>query len=168
MHQATKIYGQQNWVIHMALGQLGLPYNENRAFWGDVISGLVKGPARSLSELTLFERGQFIQHLKTKGAKVKKPFVPSTMSAWKKGDPDQTVSSGTRRPMRVPEDKKPLIGKINAILLDLGLEWEYADGIASQMGFTPRRCEWCSVHELYRIAQALSFHQAKSKRRYHG
>ena len=166
--KATEIYGSQNKAIHRALEKLGLPYNANRDLWSEVISGLVKGRGRTLSELTLAERNQFIQHLKTKGAKVKKPFVPSSMSDWKKGDPEKSVTAGCRRPMTVTPDKLPLIRKINAILLDLGLEWEYADGIASQMGFKTTVVEWCTPAEIYRVCQALTFHQAKTQRRYHG
>jgi phage gp16-like protein len=152
----------------MALDQLGLPYNQNRDLWAEVIAGLVKGRGRTLSDLTLEERKRFIDHLKKKGAKVKNPFVPSSFFAWKKGDNDQSIAAGARRPLSVTPDKLPLIRKINAILMDLGLEWAYADGIASRMGFESAIVEWCSPVEIYKIVQALSFHQAKTKRRYHG
>lgn len=163
--RATKIYGEQNRAIHMALSQLGLPYNDNRGLWETVMSDIAKRPVSSITRLTLAERNEFIMHLKRRGARVKKPFVPSGLGAWIKGDQDREVSTGGRRPLTVPPEKRPLVGKIRAQLLDLGAEWEYADGIARQMGIDVAVVEWCDIGQLYQIAQALAYEQKRQKRR---
>lgn len=159
--KASDIYVMQNRAIHAACGQVGLVYEENRTLWEDVMSRIAKRACRSLRQMSLGERHAFIAHLKSRGAKVKQPFVPSSLSAWQKNNPDMTVASGPGRPMSVPKEKKLLVNKINAQLVDLGLEWEYADGVAAQMGFSARFVEWCDKDQLYKIVQALAVHQRR-------
>lgn len=161
--RATEIYGRQNKAIHRGCAAVGLVYNENRALWADVCSDIAGRPVESITQLSLAERNDLIMHLKRRGAKIKKPFVPSPLAAWRKGNPDREVRTGPHRPLDVPPEKRPLIGKIRALLLDMGLEWEYADGIATRMGASTAVVEWCSVDQLYNVAQALSYEQRRRR-----
>ncbi|MBF7689599.1 gp16 family protein [Acinetobacter pollinis] len=52
--------------------------------------------------------------------------------------------------------KQNLINKIEAILADHKLHWNYAKGIAKKM-FNKEALEFCSVNELYRIVAALEY-----------
>lgn len=54
----------------------------------------------------------------------------------------------------VTQIKKPLIGKIGALLADMKLPWSYAEGIAKQM-YKRTKLEWCSPQELSSIVAAL-------------
>ena len=72
-------------------------------------------------------------------------------------DPDM-IKDHEARPLAVPDNKKRLVSKIRAILLDQGLKWNYADGISQQM-FKIDRVEWCTPAQLYTVIQALSYHQ---------
>lgn len=56
--------------------------------------------------------------------------------------------------------KKPLIAKIGALLTDMKLSWNYADGIAKQM-FKRERLQWCNAAELRGVITALVKQQAK-------
>lgn len=61
-----------------------------------------------------------------------------------------------------PEDRAPMLGKIEAILTDLKLPWSYADGIAKEM-FGTDRLKWCDSEQTYKILQALIMHQKRQK-----
>lgn len=50
--------------------------------------------------------------------------------------------------------KKPLVAKIAALLADMKLSWNYADGIAKQM-FKRDKVQWCEPQELRGIIAAL-------------
>ncbi|MBN2684985.1 MAG: DUF1018 domain-containing protein [Pontiellaceae bacterium] len=54
----------------------------------------------------------------------------------------------------------PQIRKVNALLVDQSLSWEYADGIAYRM-FKVRRVEWCNAPQLRALISALTKRQQK-------
>lgn len=56
--------------------------------------------------------------------------------------------------------KKPLMGKIGALLADMGLTWAYADGVAKQM-HKRDRLQWCDAQQLRGVVAALTKLQAK-------
>lgn len=74
--------------------------------------------------------------------------------------------SKTRRPPRMrrqPADpKSPLIGKINAILLDCGLTEAYANGIARRM-FGIQSFLWLNQEQLWKVTAALTYLQKKQQ-----
>lgn len=57
-----------------------------------------------------------------------------------------------------PEDKAPMLGKIEAILTSLKEPWDYADAIAKKM-FGVDLVRWCDPGQTYRLLQALIIHQ---------
>ena len=59
-----------------------------------------------------------------------------------------------------PANKKPLIGKINALLCDMNLPWSYADGMARHM-YKTDLVLWCTPKQLTGIVAALCIHQKR-------
>lgn len=56
--------------------------------------------------------------------------------------------------------KKPLIGKISALLADMKLPWTYADAVAKQM-YKRDRLQWCDAVQLRGVIAALVKLQTK-------
>lgn len=158
---AKALYGLQNRIMHAAMGELGMPYEENKAFWLSVIVGEIVGrDVESLSELCLSERSSLLNHLSRRGTQAYSPHVPRHWYAWKKGDiePKGTVSS---RPMHVPRAKYPMVSKIHAILADMRLDWEYVDKIARKQ-FQVDFVEWLEAGDLHKVLQMLVIHQKRN------
>lgn len=61
----------------------------------------------------------------------------------------------------VPEERRALLRKVMALLLDGGKSWAYADGIARRM-FGVERIEWCDPYQLYTIVQAIEIHAGRA------
>lgn len=64
-----------------------------------------------------------------------------------------------------PEDRAPMIQKIEAILTDLKEPWGYADAIAKQM-FGVDLLRWCDSSQTYKVLQALIYHQQRQTGRH--
>ncbi len=62
----------------------------------------------------------------------------------------------------VIERRQALMGKIEAMLADMNLSWNYAHGMASSM-FDIKRLEWLSDNQLYKVTQALSIHHRRKQ-----
>ena len=60
--------------------------------------------------------------------------------------------------------REPLMGKIHAMLTDMGLHWNYAHGMADSM-FKIRRLQWLNDSQLYKLTQALSVHQQREAKK---
>ena len=60
--------------------------------------------------------------------------------------------------------REPLMGKIHAMLTDMGLHWNYAHGMADSM-FKIKRLQWLNDSQLYKLTQALSVHQKREARK---
>lgn len=58
--------------------------------------------------------------------------------------------------------RQPLMDKIEAMLADMGLHWNYAHGMAESM-FGIKRLQWLNDSQLYKLTQALSVHQQRKK-----
>ena len=160
MHKkASDIYNQQNKTIHRALHDIGMPYKENRSelvtLFGEIAGRKVTG----LSDLTLGERNQVIRHFQKKGLRLYKPMVLKDLMTWRKGDADMD-NKKSARPLAVPAAKVRLVNKIWAILTDLDLTWEYADGVSRKM-FGIRVVEWCTPEQLHKIVTAMVIHQKR-------
>lgn len=60
----------------------------------------------------------------------------------------------------VTKRRQGLIDKIEAILADMGLHWNYAHGVGEQM-FQIKRLQFLNDQQLYKVTQALSVHQKR-------
>lgn len=60
----------------------------------------------------------------------------------------------------VTKRRQALISKIEAILADMGLHWNYAHGVGEQM-FQIKRLQFLNDQQLYKVTQALSVHQKR-------
>lgn len=60
--------------------------------------------------------------------------------------------------------RQPLMDKIEAMLADMGLHWNYAHGMAESM-FGIKRLQWLNDSQLYKLTQALSVHQRREARK---
>lgn len=165
--KASVIYNQQNRSIHKALGALRMPYNTHKDELLPTFSEVLgrKRTITGISLLTLGERHKIIKHFRTKGIRVMNPPVGRHLWRWKKGQDDvESKETSSRfepsRPLDVPAEKKPLIGKVHAVLADLKLPWSYADSIADQMHGI-RVVEWCSKKQLNDIVIAMVTEQRK-------
>lgn len=112
-------------IIHMAKAQLGLDEETYR----QKLHGLFGKD--SAGKLTADERRQLIDSFKRAGFKVQ------------------------RREQSAAKHKLPLISKIDALLYDLGLKRNYADGIAKQM-FKVNKFVWCDIDQLRSVVVALT------------
>lgn len=64
---------------------------------------------------------------------------------------------------QVKSSKEAMMGKIEALLADSGLHWNYAVGIAKKM-FGKEALEFCVESELYRIIAALEYQKKRRLR----
>lgn len=60
----------------------------------------------------------------------------------------------------VAKEKQAMMGKIEALLADAGLHWNYAVGIAKKM-FFKEALEFCTQNELHRIIAALEYQKKR-------
>lgn len=60
--------------------------------------------------------------------------------------------------------RQNLINKIEAMLADMGLHWNYAHGMAESM-FGIKRLQFLNDKQLYKVTQALSVHQQRSAKK---
>ena len=123
--------------IHIAKTQLGLDDGTYR----DMLWSVAK--VRSSRDLTTTARLRVLQHLKEKGWKKKLP------NKLQRGKSPTTAL-----------DKEALMGKIAALLTELQLPWNYANGIAQQM-FKIERIDWCTASQLHKIVAALMYKARK-------
>ena len=120
--------------IHIAKKELGLDDDTYRALLFDVAG------VDSSSKLNESQRYAVLKRFKQKG--------------WKNmGQKGKSAN--------VAEWKKPLMSKIGALLADMNLPWEYANGIAKQM-YQVARVDWCNDESQLRgIITALVKRQRK-------
>lgn len=57
-----------------------------------------------------------------------------------------------------------LMNKIEAMLADMSLHWNYAHGMADKM-FGIKRLQWLNDSQLYKLTQALSVHQQREAKK---
>jgi len=123
-------------LIHVAKKQLGLDDDTYR----DVLWTV--GKVRSAADLDGYGREQLLTHFKRLGFKV--------VRQKRRRDPGEpALGRGT------------YLGKIEAQLADMKLEWAYADGIARQM-FGLESVRFCKAHQLRKIVAALTYRQKKA------
>lgn len=74
---------------------------------------------------------------------------------------DQAKQEHGRKPTTT-EDRQALLSKVEAILADKGLHWNYAHAIGKNM-FGAEFAHWLPADKLYKVVQALSVYQARHK-----
>ncbi|MDY6789706.1 MAG: regulatory protein GemA [Thermodesulfobacteriota bacterium] len=124
-------------LIHVAKAKIGMSETEYR----DMLAGV--GVASS-KELNAAKFNLVIKHFYKLGFKRQKA----------KGRRKQAVGPVS--------SKDRLLGKVDAILADLGLKRGYADAIARNM-FGIDAASWCNAHQLHKIVAALMYHQKRNK-----
>ena len=118
--------------IHIAKVQLGMDDETYRAMlWG-------VARVKSSKDLDHAGRAKVLAHLKASGFK---------------SAPPKTTTPGRPRNIDSP-DRGPMLRKIEAMLLDEGRAWAYADGIARQM-FGVETVAFCQPHQLHTVVAAM-------------
>lgn len=125
--------------VHIAKKQLNLDDDTYR----DVL-WRVTGK-RSCKDMILSELEAVIKDMESKG------FAPK--AAPKHG----------KKP-NVAKKRVLILGKIEAMLADMGLHWNYAHGMADSM-FGIKRLEFLSDAQLYKLTQALSVYQRRQAKK---
>ena len=75
----------------------------------------------------------------------------------------RTTSKPRKRPRKVsglPVGKQAIMGKIEAILLDMDLPWAYVDSIAANQ-FGVDRAQWLEAGDLRKVLQMMIYHQKR-------
>lgn len=70
----------------------------------------------------------------------------------------------TRKVNNLPKDKRSLMKKLEALILDLGKSWAYVDAIARKR-FGVDAAQWLEGEELYKLVQMIAVYQKRKKRR---
>lgn len=66
-------------------------------------------------------------------------------------------------PQNVRDERAAMVGKVSAILAELGKPWAYAHGTAKRM-FRVQRVEWLKPDQLHRLVAALQINANRGKR----
>lgn len=120
-------------AIHMGKTQLGLDDDTYR----DMLEQIVE--KRSAKDLSDDELVKVLQHLETLGF---------------------TKREFGKKP-KVKHSKDALISKIEALLTESNLHWNYAVGIAKRM-FQKEALEFCTENELWRIVASLEYRKKRA------
>lgn len=120
--------------IHVGQSQLQMDNDSYRA----LLQRLTK--KNSCTEMTLVELEAVLKELKRLG------FTPKR--------------AGTGRKPNVAKSKAALLSKIEAILAEKKLPWQYAEAMAKRM-FKREAIEWLNAAETHKLLQALIYHQRR-------
>lgn len=115
--------------IHIAKAQLGLDDDTYRALLARVAG------VRSAKELGPRQVAQVLAEFQRLG--------------WK----PESKQQGRATP-KVPQNRKVVLKKVEALLASASRPWSYADAMAKRM-FQRERVEWLDDDQLYRLMQAL-------------
>lgn len=127
--------------IHIAKKDLGLDDESYRSIL------LRVARQESCKDMTTTQLVDVIKEMKRLGFQVKS----SARSQQKHG----------KKPS-VTHSKSSLISKIEAMIADLNLSWDYVHGMAVKM-FQIDRVQWLDDKQLYKLTQALAVYQRKQK-----
>lgn len=130
--------------IKMAQKQLGLDDGTYR----DILKRVTGKD--STTKMSLIEREQIINEFKKLG--------------WK---PSAAAKSKHGKKPRVSTDKpsrQAVMDKIEAILSDMGLHWNYAHGIARGM-HKKEKLDFCTDEELHKVMQGLAVYQNRQRKK---
>lgn len=136
----TDLRNQALAKIHLGKTQLGLDDDTYRQMLKNI------GGVDSAKDLDNAGLSNVIKHLRKSGAK---------FQSAKHGKKPHNLNSLTAETAK-------LLGKVEALLTDMKLSWNYADGIAKQM-YKKDALAFCSSHELIGIITALTKRKALQK-----
>lgn len=72
-----------------------------------------------------------------------------------------TPKKSSRKTDNLPRGKSALMKKLEAILLDMGLDWPYVDSIAKSR-FKVERVQWLEPAPLRKLVQMMAMHQKRT------
>jgi len=116
--------------IHIAKAQLGLSDDEYRAILARTAG------VSSAKQLTNRNVGNVLHEFRRLG------FVP------------KPAKKAGRKAPKPPATRQVVMGKVEALLADVGRPWGYADGMARHM-FKVERVDWLDDAQLHKLMQAL-------------
>ncbi|MBU3952967.1 MAG: regulatory protein GemA [Proteobacteria bacterium] len=120
-------------MIHVAKKQIGMTEDEYRA----LLSGVGVNSSKDLNNKTF---GDVMDRFKALGFKPKK---------------------SSRQTDNLPRSKSALMKKLEAIILDMDLDWPYADAIAKSR-FKVDRVQWLEPAPLRKLVQMMAIHQKRT------
>ena len=123
-------------MIHVAKKQTGMSEEEYR----DLLSGVGVSTSKDLNNKTF---GEVMDRFKELGFKPKR--------------------SG-RNTNNLPGSKSALMKKLEAIILDMDLDWSYVDAIAKSR-FKVDRAQWLEPGPLRKLVQMMVIHQKRTQKR---
>jgi phage gp16-like protein len=138
-------------LLHVAKAELGLSDEVYREMLGSV--GVL-----SSVQLTGPQFDEVMRRMEAGGFRVVRKRNPP-QPPFNKGGRKGGFSKGGQRSAPA-QDRAPLLGKIEALLADMGLTWTYADGIARRMWGTDQ-VAWCNPRQLRAVVAALVKRQKK-------
>jgi phage gp16-like protein len=124
--------------IHIAKAQLGLDEDTYRAMlWG-------VARVKSAKDLDHAGRAKVLAHLAASGFKPSAPKTPTP-----------------GRPRNMDDVQRgPMLGKVEALLLDAGRQWPYAHALAKRM-FGVDDLSFCHPGQLHKLVAALQIDQGR-------
>jgi len=128
-------------LIHVAKAKVGMSETEYRAMLASV--GVTSSTGLNTVKFDLV-----MEHFKKLGFKSKGR---------------RSKAEGRRGKVGPVSSKDRLLGKIDAIRAELGLQRGYVDAIARNM-FGIDVYVWCNAHQLHSIVAALTYHQKRKRR----
>jgi len=134
-----KIGNDKKAVIHIAKAQTGMSDEEYR----DLLAGV---GVESSVDLTNKTFGKVMSRFEALGFQM------------------TTKTRAVRKTDNLPENKRQVMKKIEAIILDMGLTWAYVDSIAIKR-FGVETVQWLEAGDLFKVLQMMVIHQARIKRR---
>ncbi len=89
--------------------------------------------------------------------------LQTVLNAMQKSGFKPTSKIKGRRPS-VAEQRKALLSKLEAILTDMNLSWNYATSMCRKM-FDVMYIDWLDNDKLYKLVQAMAVYQARQKKK---
>lgn len=126
-------------VIHIAKSQTGMTEEEYR----DLLGSVGAASSRDLSNATF-----------------------DTVMTQFEALGFRTTSKPRKRPRKVPGlpvGKQAIMGKIEAILLDMDLPWSYVDSIVAKR-FGVDTAQWLNADDLHKVLKMMIYHQRRKER----
>ena len=123
-------------MIHVAKKQTGMSEEEYR----DLLSGVGVSTSKDLNNKTF---GEVMDRFKELGFKPKR---------------------SRRNTNNLPGSKSALMKKLEAIILDMDLDWSYVDAIAKSR-FKVDRAQWLEPGPLRKLVQMMVIHQKRTQKK---
>ncbi|MCD4678044.1 MAG: regulatory protein GemA [Desulfobacula sp.] len=125
-------------VIHIAKAQMGMSDEEYR----DLLSSVGVASSVDLNNKTFAQVMSKFENL---------------------GFQTTSKTRSGRKVNNLPVNKKKLMTKLEAIILDMDLSWGYVDSIAKSR-FKVATAQWLEGDDLFKLAQMMVVHQKRKRR----